>query len=93
VADWAWADINNEISVTAGTLSATAGSKLQWFGTVRGRVGFIWDRLLVYGTGGYAYGNVDNIPTSIALLTVSEKTTVHTIKAGLNVKLWPGVMR
>lgn len=30
-----------------------------WFGTLRGRVGFSpWCRLLVYGTGGLAYGNV-----------------------------------
>ena len=31
-------------------------------GTVRGRLGYAFDRFLVYGTGGFAYGNVsDNI--------------------------------
>jgi outer membrane immunogenic protein len=30
-----------------------------WFGTVRGRLGFLpTDRLLIYGTGGFAYGRV-----------------------------------
>jgi outer membrane immunogenic protein len=30
-----------------------------WFGTVRGRVGYAaWDRVLIYGTGGLAYGNL-----------------------------------
>jgi outer membrane immunogenic protein len=29
---------------------------LDYFGTVRGRVGYAFDRVLVYGTGGFAYG-------------------------------------
>jgi outer membrane immunogenic protein len=29
---------------------------LDWFGTVRGRVGYAFDRVLIYGTGGFAYG-------------------------------------
>ncbi len=33
--------------------------KLDWMGTVRGRVGYAFDRFLVYGTGGLAYGGVD----------------------------------
>ena len=33
--------------------------KNEWFGTVRGRLGYAgWDRWLVYGTGGFAYGDV-----------------------------------
>jgi outer membrane immunogenic protein len=36
-----------------------AGLSLSWFGTVRGRAGFlITPTLLVYGTGGFAYGEV-----------------------------------
>ena len=30
---------------------------LDYFGTVRGRVGYAFDRVLVYGTGGFAYGD------------------------------------
>ena len=33
---------------------------VEWFGTVRARLGFAFDRVLVYGTGGLAYGSVDN---------------------------------
>ncbi len=29
-----------------------------WLATVRGRAGFAWDRILFYGTGGAAFGNV-----------------------------------
>lgn len=30
-----------------------------WFGTLRGRLGYAFDNLLVYGTGGLAYGKLD----------------------------------
>ena len=33
--------------------------QLDWMSTVRGRVGYAFDRLLVYGTGGFAFGEVD----------------------------------
>jgi outer membrane immunogenic protein len=33
---------------------------LQWFGTVRGRLGFLpTSDLMIYGTGGFAYGRID----------------------------------
>jgi outer membrane immunogenic protein len=49
---------------TTYTLNTTAvgGTAVQggvdWLGTVRGRLGYLWTpTLLVYGTGGFAYGN------------------------------------
>jgi opacity protein-like surface antigen len=34
-------------------------AKIDWFGTVRGRLGLlVSDQLLIYGTGGLAYGRV-----------------------------------
>jgi outer membrane immunogenic protein len=39
-------------SVTAG-----ASNKVEWFGTLRGRIGVAFDRVLLYATGGLAYGN------------------------------------
>jgi outer membrane immunogenic protein len=33
---------------------------IDWFGTVRGRLGYAFDRALVYGTGGFAYGDGPN---------------------------------
>ena len=35
-------------------------SSLDWFGTARGRIGWAFDRVLVYGTGGFAFGGGDN---------------------------------
>ncbi len=34
-------------------------SKLDWFGTVRGRAGYTYDRALFYITGGFAFGGLD----------------------------------
>ncbi len=44
------------------TASAFAEQKLDWFGTLRARLGFtLWDpHLLVYGTGGFAYGEAES---------------------------------
>jgi outer membrane immunogenic protein len=44
-------------ALPAGTF--TASESLDWFGTVRGRVGYlVMDRALLYATGGLAYGQV-----------------------------------
>ena len=36
--------------------SGEIGSTINYIGTVRARAGYAWDRFLVYGTGGFAYG-------------------------------------
>ena len=37
-----------------------AGEKVEWFGTLRARIGWLpVDSLLIYGTGGLAYGRID----------------------------------
>ncbi|GJE42756.1 hypothetical protein AEGHOMDF_1929 [Methylobacterium soli] len=45
--------------VQAGSLvfNPNGISGLDYFGTVRGRLGYAFDRTLVYGTGGFAYGS------------------------------------
>jgi outer membrane immunogenic protein len=65
-ADLQWADLggSNDLGFVPtgfGTFvpAAVAGG-LDWFGTVRARLGFAFDRALVYATGGFAYGGSDN---------------------------------
>ena len=36
--------------------------KSTWLATARGRAGYAWDRVLFYGTGGAAFGNVQGGP-------------------------------
>jgi opacity protein-like surface antigen len=38
----------------ASSHSEAVGKDLRWFSTVRGRAGFTWDRLFIYGTAGLA---------------------------------------
>jgi len=43
----------------AGTTTAgTANYSLRWLGTLRGRAGMTWDRVLLYATGGLAVGQI-----------------------------------
>jgi outer membrane immunogenic protein len=53
------ADVCIVAGCAIGTGVLTANYKLDWFGTARGRVGFLpTDRVLLYATGGLAYGEV-----------------------------------
>jgi outer membrane immunogenic protein len=66
-ADGDWANIvgasNGCATFTGGALTglpagcATSHETLQDFGTVRGRLGYAWNNVLLYGTGGWAWGN------------------------------------
>jgi len=41
-----------------GVASMTSKNSVGWFGTVRPRLGFAWDRTLLYATGGLAWGGI-----------------------------------
>src|SRR6516162_3895199 len=49
-----------DCSVTGASGNANVTAKLDWLGTFRGRLGYVVDRALVYGTGGLAYGHVQH---------------------------------
>ena len=59
-ADIAGATLNNSGNGFSGFSNSEVTSKLSALGTVRGRIGYAFDRALVYATGGLAYGNVHN---------------------------------
>ncbi len=66
--DFQFADIshnrNNQVPFTLAQFPGTTffpgsgHSSGNYLGTVRGRIGYGWDRVLVYGTGGLAYGDI-----------------------------------
>jgi outer membrane immunogenic protein len=145
-ADFDGADIEGNATTSTNAFSGNVGSKLNWFGTARGRAGFlVTPNALLYGTGGWAYGNVttsanagafglaaaaststnyqggwtagggleyafnpwlsfkteylylnlgtNTISSGVAAgvpFSLSEKTTVHTVKIGLNFKFSGG---
>jgi outer membrane immunogenic protein len=55
-------------------------SKLPWFGTVRGRLGYSVGPSLFYATGGFAYGGVK---TDINTVSLSDTRTGWTVGAGI----------
>jgi len=58
--DFQLASINDSLEATGPAPAVgTITGDLNWFGTVRGRVGVAFDRALVYATGGLAYGNYE----------------------------------
>jgi outer membrane immunogenic protein len=58
-ADIQWSDQSDEIKNPPGFDDlARATVDVQWFGTVRARLGVDFDRALLYATGGLAYGDV-----------------------------------
>jgi len=53
------ADVCTVAGCPPGSTLFTANYKLDWFGTARGRVGFLpSERVLLYATGGLAYGHL-----------------------------------
>ena len=139
--DFDAANIEGKANTSATVFSGSVGTTLDWFGTVRGRVGFlVTPSALFYGTGGWAYGRTTSSANAAGLglgatgsvghdkngwtagggleyafnqwlsfkteylfldlgtdslvngtvagvpFSVSEKTTVHTVKAGINVR-------
>jgi outer membrane immunogenic protein len=69
---------------------ASAKSSLNWFGTVRGRIGYAFGPALVYATGGFAFGEVEN-SASLGFLSarVSETQTGYVVGGGLEYKVNP----
>lgn len=139
--DFDAADIEGKANTSATLFSGAVGTKLDWFWTVRGRVGFlVTPSALLYGTGGWAFGHTTSSASAAAFglaaaasvghekngwtagggleyafnpwlsfkteylylnlgsdgitsgtiagvpFSLSEKTTVHTVKINLNVK-------
>ncbi len=72
--------------------SGTTTVKNSWDASVRGRVGYAFDRFMVYGTGGVVFGNV-SVEDSTAPATSHSATKVGwTAGAGLEASLTDNVI-
>ena len=64
--DISYVDVRNDTNVVTiplngiGSLNNTFRTRMEYFGTVRGRIGYAWDRTLFYATGGLAYADIEN---------------------------------
>jgi outer membrane immunogenic protein len=77
-------DDKNCLSFCVAGLAANFDQKLQWFGTVRGRLGYSLGSTLFYATGGLAYGNVKTRVQEVAGVDALDITFSHT-KTGYTV--------
>ncbi|MDF0516245.1 porin family protein [Bradyrhizobium yuanmingense] len=88
-ADGAWADVSASATGVVfvpgvGAVAATASSKTDAMGTVRGRIGWAVNNVLLYGTGGYAW--IDNKLSFTALGATISESKFHsgwTVGAGV----------
>jgi len=80
-ADYAWAGMKD--SQTYGGLpSYYVSDSINQIGTVRGRIGYAWDRSLFYATGGFAYGNTEYCNNYAGFYCVKNNHTGWTVGAG-----------
>ena len=73
------------------TLGNTYSSKLDYFGTVRGRLGYAFDHALLFATGGFAYGGINNevnVP-GFADFRTNTTATGYVLGVGLEYKFTP----
>lgn len=61
----------------------TIDMKLNWYGTVRGRLGYAYNNVLPYVTGGFAYGNATRTTTAGSANQDSQSHTGYTLGAGV----------
>jgi len=67
--DFDWSNLRGSSTVganisdipVAAPLAVSQDEHITWFGTVRGRLGWLpYDNVLLYGTGGFAYGRIEH---------------------------------
>lgn len=83
--DFDGSNIASNASASTAFGGASAGTTIDWFGTVRGRVGaLVTPNALLYATGGWAYGHTTTT-ASAALLGVGAATSIGNNQSGWTV--------
>ena len=62
-ADISGTSISDSATLVVPGAVATASADLNWMASVRGRLGYTWDRFMVYFTGGAAWADIDGSAT------------------------------
>jgi len=82
-ADAAWSDIGATVGIPP---LAAISDKIRDTGTVRGRIGYAFDQVLLYGTGGYAWAD-NRLSATVLGLTVAESRFHSGWAAGAGVEV------
>lgn len=92
--DGGFADLKNEASIhVQGGGSAHGEIRTNWLATARGRVGYAWDRVLFYGTGGAAFTEIEvkGHATGIGSESDSKTNVGWTAGGGIEAAIWENV--
>jgi outer membrane immunogenic protein len=90
-------EVDGQFSGQKGTFNGNAGpnfftssATVPWFATARGRVGYAFDRTMIYLTGGGVFGDgkIDGTSTVTGPFTVSKTYFTYTAGAGIEHALW-----
>jgi outer membrane immunogenic protein len=95
--DWDWTNLNGTSTaavctgpvVPGGPAATGCKTASDWLGTVRGRAGWAFDRVLLYGTGGVAFAPVQATAVGTGLGTDSNTEVGWTAGAGLEFAFAP----
>ena len=72
-----WVDLDKNAYVLAPPLLSVYHQRLDYLGTANGRLGYAFGRLLVYGTGGFAFGDPGYGGIFTAPIATSAATTAR----------------
>ncbi len=87
--DGDWTNLTGITNSAAGSCGVGCTTQSDWLATVRGRAGYAFDRVLVYGTGGGAFGNLQ---AAAGVLPFSNSTqTGWTAGAGVEFAFTPNL--
>jgi len=85
------ADIKGTTTQTTVGITGTASAKTDWIASATGRLGYTWDRWLIYGKGGAAWAH-NNYSLSIPVFpeheTASDTRTGWTVGGGIEWAFW-----
>lgn len=74
--DYSWTDKNGSANGRKPfDTAAVSSTKEKWIDTLRGRIGYAFDRFMVYGTGGVAFAGTDVSVTTPGFPTVTDSQT------------------
>jgi outer membrane immunogenic protein len=76
--DWSWTSKEGSaFDIPPFNVAFESQTREHWLATARGRVGWAWDRWMIYVTGGAAFADIEArvIPPAPPLVTISESRT------------------
>jgi outer membrane immunogenic protein len=90
--DISWTNASGSaLDIAPFNTGATSQTEEKWLDTLRGRIGFAWDRALFYGTGGAAFADTTVQVCGLVCVSDSKTLTGWTAGGGIEYAAWDHV--